>query len=91
MVSLLVYLSSDSAGVVFGALITENIRIDNDGEKYYGNGLMTVWSFESGVIVVMNSLCRILVRTSRSFVNISYYKLDVRKHRYQQQLHRHHD
>jgi hypothetical protein len=41
----------DSGGAVFGALITESIKI-HEKEKYYGNGTIAVWSFQSGTLKV---------------------------------------
>eukprot|EP01034_Spumella_vulgaris_P021734 gene21734-27787_t len=39
----------DSNGAVFGALISEYLKI-NEKEKYYGNGTIGVWSFASGAL-----------------------------------------
>ena len=41
----------DSAGAVFGALITESLKM-GEKEKYYGNGTTAVWSFQSGELKV---------------------------------------
>ena len=41
----------DSRGAVFGALITEQMKM-GEREKYYGNGTMAVWSFVSGELKV---------------------------------------
>lgn len=41
----------DSNGAVFGALITEHLKM-GEKEKYYGNGTMAVWSFVSGSLQV---------------------------------------
>ena len=37
----------DSYDCVFGGLITEQIKF-HDRDKYYGNGTMGVWSFNTG-------------------------------------------
>eukprot|EP01039_Chlorochromonas_danica_P002562 gene2562-2804_t len=39
----------DSKGAIFGALITESLRMA-ERDKYYGNGTIGVWSFNSGAI-----------------------------------------
>ncbi len=41
----------DSKGGVFGALISEYLRL-GEKEKYYGNGTIGVWSFVSGTLKV---------------------------------------
>ena len=45
-----VYISLHVGGV-FGALIPET-KISFEGDKYYGNGLVCVWTFVSGVFVL---------------------------------------
>lgn len=44
----------DEHGAVFGALITEALKIE-EKEKYYGNGTIGVWSFVTGSLQV--SIC----------------------------------
>lgn len=39
----------DSRGAVFGALVTEQMRL-SEKDKYYGNGTIGVWSFASGTL-----------------------------------------
>lgn len=39
----------DSQGAIFGALLTEALRVA-ERDKYYGNGTMGVWSLASGVM-----------------------------------------
>jgi len=41
----------DAQGAVFGALITEHLKM-GEKEKYYGNGTIAVWSFVSGQLQV---------------------------------------
>ena len=43
----------DSNGSVFGALITEQLKM-GEREKYYGNGTIGVWSFATGALKVGN-------------------------------------
>lgn len=42
----------DSQGAVFGALITEQLKA-GEREKYYGNGTIGVWSFQTGSLKVL--------------------------------------
>jgi hypothetical protein len=42
----------DTKGAVFGALITEHLKI-GEKEKYYGNGTIAVWSFATGSLQVI--------------------------------------
>ena len=41
----------DTNGAVFGALITEQLKM-GEREKYYGNGTIAVWSFVTGELKV---------------------------------------
>lgn len=41
----------DTNGAVFGALITEQLKM-GEKEKYYGNGTIAVWSFATGELKV---------------------------------------
>ena len=41
----------DTNGAVFGALITEQLKM-GEKEKYYGNGTIAVWSFVTGELKV---------------------------------------
>lgn len=43
----------DSEGGVFGALLTDYLKI-GEKEKYYGNGTIGVWSFVSGTFKFYN-------------------------------------
>jgi 2-succinyl-5-enolpyruvyl-6-hydroxy-3-cyclohexene-1-carboxylate synthase len=45
----------DHGGAIFGALITESLKIF-EKEKYYGNGTIGVWSFVTGSLKVINDL-----------------------------------
>jgi hypothetical protein len=41
----------DAQGAVFGALITESLKV-SEKDKYYGNGTIGVWSFNTGQLKV---------------------------------------
>lgn len=56
----------DSHGAVFGALITEQLKI-GEKEKYYGNGTIVVWSFVSGELKVKFSLFHLFFLLVLSF------------------------
>lgn len=43
----------DSCGAIFGALVTEQLKI-SEKDKYYGNGTIGVWSFASGTLQYYN-------------------------------------
>ena len=49
----------DAQGVLFGALMTEPLK--NEGDKYYGNGTLQVWSFSSGVFQVLSHISSIFL------------------------------
>ena len=42
----------DANNAIFGALITETFKI-SEKDKYYGNGTIGVWSFNTGQLKVM--------------------------------------
>lgn len=51
----------DTQGAVFGALLTEQLRM-GERERYYGHGTTAVWAFKDGALQVsqlptMNALC----------------------------------
>jgi hypothetical protein len=51
----------DSYDCVFGGLITEQIKF-HDRDKYYGNGTMGVWSFNTGEAKVAYECREMMIR-----------------------------